>query len=191
MTIPPFSRLDTPRLVVRRFRESDMNYFMHYRNDPEVARYQGWEAGVYTPKTARSFIRSLERVHPGMPGRWFQFAIELRDERRLIGDVALYSTADGSRGGEVGFTVAREYQRRGFAREAVTAVLDYAFFTLNMHRVVARLDVRNRASAGLCQALGMRREAHFLKNAWHKGGWTDEYLYAILDEEWAAQRDEE
>ena len=48
------------------------------------------------------------------------------------------------------------------------------------------LPARNAASARVLEHLGMRREAHHLASAWWKGEWTDEYVYALLAEEWAA-----
>lgn len=49
-----------------------------------------------------------------------------------------------------------------------------------MHRIQANLDARNTASAKLCENLGMRREAHFIKDYWNKGEWTDSFIYGML-----------
>jgi RimJ/RimL family protein N-acetyltransferase len=53
-----------------------------------------------------------------------------------------------------------------------------------LHRVIAITDCENAASVALLERLGLRREGHFLQNVWFKGTWGDEYLYAILHEEW-------
>ena len=55
---------------------------------------------------------------------------------------------------------------------------------LGAHRVVARLDARNDASRHLLERLGMRQEAHLVKNEFVKGEWTDELVFAVLDDEW-------
>ena len=73
-----FREILTPRLRVRRFRPEDATALSHYRSDPEVARYQAWDA--CSQAEAEAFIASLARLHPGAPGAWFQFAFELRDE---------------------------------------------------------------------------------------------------------------
>jgi RimJ/RimL family protein N-acetyltransferase len=88
---------------------------------------------------------------------------------------------------EVGFTMAREAHGKGLAYEATTAVLDYVFTTLKLHRVIAIADCENTKSVALLNRLGMRREGHFIRNIWFKGRWGDEYLYAILREEWMGQ----
>ncbi len=52
------------------------------------------------------------------------------------------------------------------------------------------VDCLNDRSVALLERLGFRREGHFLQNVWFKGAWGDEYLYAILREEWLARRGE-
>jgi RimJ/RimL family protein N-acetyltransferase len=89
---------------------------------------------------------------------------------------------------QLGLSFDRAFQGQGFATEAVTAVLDYAFINLDLHRVVAVVDVLNERSAALLERVGLRREGHFLKNAWFKGRWADEYLYALLQAEWLPKR---
>jgi RimJ/RimL family protein N-acetyltransferase len=155
---------------------------MAYRNDPQVARYQGW-VSVSEP-AARLFIADMQRSAPGQPGEWFQFAIERKGTGELIGDCALHRESKEPRQAEIGFTLARDYQGQGYASEAVGRMIDYAFRRFKLHRVFAVTDARNTASAKLLERLGFRREGHFIQNSWFKGAWSDEFLYAILREEW-------
>jgi len=53
-----------------------------------------------------------------------------------------------------------------------------------MHRVIAMTACENVASVALLERLGLRREGHFRQSVWLKGKWEDEYLYAMLQEEW-------
>jgi len=155
---------------------------MAYRNDPEVARYQDWE-GISEPE-ARAFIQEQKKIQPGVPGQGFQIAIELKATGVLIGDCYFTINQLDKRQAEIGFTLSRAYQGQGFATEAVSCFLNYAFLTFNLHRIIAITDCDNAASVALLERLGMRREGHFLQNVWFKGKWGDEYLYAILKEEW-------
>ena len=177
-----FTTLETTRLCLRRFTDADLALFMTYRNDPEVARYQSWE-GI-TESEARVFLQEQQKAQPGVHGQWFQIAIELRETGILVGDCALKVEEYNERQAEIGYTLARAYQGRGIASEAVSRVLDYAFLTLGLHRVIAITDCENSASVALLERLGLRREGHFLQNIWFKGKWGDEYLYAMLQEEW-------
>jgi RimJ/RimL family protein N-acetyltransferase len=184
MRDPSFESLATPRLRIRRFRLADAESLAAYRSDPEVARLQAWES--CTPDEARRFIESLRDCDPGTPGRWFQFAVELEGSARLIGDCALRCPQREPRQGELGFTFARAHQGRGYAAEALRALLAYAFERLALHRVFSITDVRNARACRLLERVGFRREAHFREAAWFKGVWASEYLYARLAAE-AAQ----
>jgi RimJ/RimL family protein N-acetyltransferase len=177
-----FVTLETTRLILRHFTDADLVPFMAYRNDPDVARYQGWE-GI-SEAEAHAFIEEQKLVQPGMPGQWFQIAIALKETGMLAGDCALKINEHEERQAEIGYTLARAYQGKGIAAEAVSRVLDYAFRTLELHRVIAITDCENAASIALLERLGMRREGHFIQNVWFKGKWADEYLYAILQDEW-------
>ena len=171
---------------LRHFRDADLALFMAYRNDPEVARYQGWE-GISEPE-ARVFLQEQKEIQPGVPGHWFQIAVELKETGMLVGDCALKIEEHDERQAEIGCTLSRAYQGRGIASEAVSCVLEYAFVTLRLHRVIAITDCENAASVALLERLGLRREGHFRQNVWFKGKWGDEFLYAMLQEEWQSMR---
>jgi aminoglycoside 6'-N-acetyltransferase len=178
--------LTTPRLVLRRLQDNDAPALAAYRNDPEVARYQSWERCSLAEAKA---IITENRSHVfGNPGEWIQAAVALRATDQLIGDIAMKLQRHDVRQAVVGFTIARNQQRRGYAHEILTALYDYFFFVMGLHRVSADCDPRNDASWGLMASLGMRREAHHVANLWFKGTWSDEYIYAILREEWIARR---
>ncbi|GCE21084.1 GNAT family N-acetyltransferase [Dictyobacter kobayashii] len=177
-----FTILETSRLRLRRFKDTDLVDFMAYRNDPEVARYQSWE-GISEAK-ARAFLREQQDLLPGVPGIGMQIAIEHKESRALLGDCYFKLDAQEPWQAELGYSLARAYQGQGYATEALTGWLNYAFQTFNLHRVIAITDCENSASVALLERLGLRREGHFIQNIWFKGKWGDEYLYAILREEW-------
>ena len=181
-SMEPFTTIETTRLWLRHFSDNDCAPFMAYRNDPEVARYQSWE-GI-TESEARALIQEVKEIQPWTLGEWLQIAIEFKETGMLVGDCAVKIQEDDERQAEIGYTLARAYQGRGIASEAVSCVLEYAFASLGLHRVIAITDVENAPSVALLERLGLRREGHFRQNIWFKGKWGDEYLYAILREEW-------
>jgi RimJ/RimL family protein N-acetyltransferase len=175
--------LETERLLLRPFRDSDLDVFLAYRSDPEVARYQGWEL-PYERETAQAFIDEMKNARPDTPGHWFQAAIELKGSGVMIGDVASHLMASDPRQAYIGITLARAYWGKGYGEEASRRQLDYLFGELNLHRVVAECDVENAASQALLERLGFRREAHLIENIWFKGSWGSEFHYAMLEREW-------
>jgi aminoglycoside 6'-N-acetyltransferase len=182
-----FTVLITDRLLLRRFRLTDLPAFTAYRSDPEVARYQGWEA-PYPLERARRMLAELNRQHPDTPGEWFQFAVALRDTDELIGDCGVHVPAEEPRQAELGFTFAATRQGRGYATEAVRRLLEYLFVDRDKHRVFASCDDRNLRSAALLRRVGMRREGLRLQSTWCKGEWTNDELFALLRDEWRGPR---
>jgi RimJ/RimL family protein N-acetyltransferase len=178
-----FVALESERLLLRRFRETDLATFLAYRNDPEVARYQDWEGS--TEEEALRVIHVSEHEEPFAPGEWFQFAVALKETEQLVGDLGFRVGEDG-RQAEVGYTLAREHWGNGYASEAVIRLLDHAFGVLGLHRVSAVVDQENLPSIALLERIELRREGAFAENVWFKGRWSSEYLYATLREEWLA-----
>lgn len=176
-----FIEILTPRLRLTRMRPTHAAAFAAYRGNEDVARYQSWTS--FSLRDAETFIAKMEKQHPDTAGEWFQFAVEERESGDLVGDCALGIDGDDERLVEVGFTIAPAFQRSGFGTEAVRALLSYVFKQRRKHRVSATTDVLNAGSIGLLEAVGMRREAHFRQNIWFKGGWGDEYVYAMCEDE--------
>jgi RimJ/RimL family protein N-acetyltransferase len=173
--------LSTDRLVLRRFRPGDVPVFAAYRSDPEIARFQSWEAPV-SREAAAALIDQFGADDPRAPG-WFQYAVELRSDRSLIGDVGVNRHDNGMQA-EIGFTLASAYQGHGYAVEAVRGVLDHLFAEEGLRRVSAECDARNVRSARLLERVGFRREGRRAANTWIKGEWTDDLLFGLLARHW-------
>lgn len=169
--------LTTPRLTLRPLTPDDLPHVLAYRNDPEVARFQGWPL----PATPDSVAGLVSDVPLGAPG-WVQRAVTLRSGE-LLGDVGLNTQGLQA---EVGVTLARHAQGRGYAREALHALITHAFTDLGLPRIHASIDPRNVPVAALLTHLGFRHEGTSLQSYLHRGEWTDDARYAVLAAEWTA-----
>lgn len=165
----------TERLRIRAFREEDAPIFVAYRNDPEVARYQGWSG--LDEAEGREFAAKMRRARPGVPGEWYQFAIELRSGGTLIGDVGLRVIAGEPTAADIGYTLMTAHQGRGLASEAVRAVIELAFSRLGVTRIQATIDERNARSLALARRLGMTEEAA-VETLW-RGEYCVDRIFAL------------
>jgi RimJ/RimL family protein N-acetyltransferase len=179
---PGFVALTTDRLLLRRFDLGDAEDFFAYRSDAGVTRFQGWKPE--NVEEMRHFIAGQAEIAPDTPDTWFQLAVCLRAGGELIGDCGLRFPLRETWQAEIGYTIAPRHQRRGYALEAVRALLAFLFDTLGKHRVYASLDPRNTASVRLLERLGMRREAWFKASIPEDTGWADDVVYALLKREW-------
>ncbi|MDQ0868165.1 RimJ/RimL family protein N-acetyltransferase [Arthrobacter sp. V1I9] len=171
----------TERLILRRFDGGDLDAFHAYHSLPETARF--------LPGPAKTYTQSMERVGRyanfvfEKEGDWVALAIEAADDGGLQGEVVL-KWLPGCGQGEVGWTLAPGGRGKGYGTEAAAAMLRLGFEELYMHRIEARLDELNTASAELCCRLGMRLEARHVDKWHYKGQWATELIYAVLADEW-------
>ena len=124
-------------------------------------------------------------ICPNTDNTWLQLAVCLK-EGQLIGDVGIHFLEDEQM--EIGYTLSPDYQGRGYAIEAVQAVVEYLFSALKKHRVTASVDPDNGPSIKLLEKMGFRKEAHFIKSFRMNGQWFDDYVYAMLEEEWQTKQ---
>ncbi|HWT06318.1 MAG TPA: GNAT family N-acetyltransferase [Xanthomonadales bacterium] len=174
----------TDRLVLRDLRPDDAEAMFAYRSDPEIMRYQGWDPESLDD--ARAFIAGNALYEPFAPGSWRQFAITLRSDGAMIGDCGVHVPDDKPEQAEFGITLATAYQRRGYASEALRALLRLVFDTLGKHRAFASVDPRNAPSIALFERAGFRKEAHHVESLWLMGEWVDDVIFAMLAREWRA-----
>jgi RimJ/RimL family protein N-acetyltransferase len=173
----------TERLRLRPLQAADLEAFVAYRSDPDVARYQSWEP-TYGMPDARALLAAQAGLAFGTPGAWMQVAALDRASGELVGDCAVHVLADQPRTAEVGVTLAPGHQGAGLATEALGAIVATLFADHRMHRVIAQTDDRNTAVHRLLERLGFRCEARHVEADWFKGEWTTLRVYAVLDREW-------
>lgn len=150
-----FLPITSDRLLLRRFSVMDCDRFLAYRHDPDVARYQGWS--MLQRSQAAAFLEEMSHAPIGIPGEWFQIAIAERRSNQLLGDLGIQVELDDCATIEIGFTLARPYQKQGYALEAVQALFKQLMKKNQSRKVVGIADSRNQASIRLLHRLGMTR----------------------------------
>jgi len=177
----------TERLLLRPYAHGDVDALYAYQRLPEVHRY------LYTEPRTRADVEAIAAERAGSAvlteaGQALALVAELARSGELVGDVLLFWHSQEHKQGEVGYVFNPAYHGRGLATEAVGALLRLGFEGLGMHRIAGRLDGRNTASARVLERAGLRREAHLVENEFVKGEWTDELVFAMLEQEWWAGR---
>jgi RimJ/RimL family protein N-acetyltransferase len=187
--IAPDLPIRTERLVLRLYTEDDLGDVYDIQSRPDVTRYLYW--GVRDHAQARDSL-AMKIAASGLreEGDNLTLAVVLPETGKVIGDVLIIWVSREHRRGEIGYIFHPDFGGRGYATEAAEVVLRLGFEAFGLHRVVGRLDGRNTASARVLERLGMRREAHLVQNELVKGEWTDEMVYAMLEDEWRARAEE-
>lgn len=175
-------------MLLRPFEEGDLRALHEMQSDADVVKYLYHDRRSLDEVRA-SLARKMASVAVTGEGDGVTAAAILRDTGELVADISLWCVSEAHAQAELGFVVHPAHQRKGYATEAARPMLDFAFDTMHMHRVVGRTEARNVASARVFEKLGMRYEAHLVENEWVKGEWQSELVYAVLATEWARLRD--
>jgi RimJ/RimL family protein N-acetyltransferase len=181
------SPIQTARLILRPFGPGDLDDLYAYQSRPDVARYLHWDARDRA-QAREALEQQCREIALDQDGDWLTYAVVWGEPGRVIGEVGLKWLSREHRQGEIGFVFNPDYQGRGLATEAAEVMLRLGFDDLNLHRIIGSCTAQNAASARLMERLGMRQEAHFIHDEIIKGGWAEELVYAILDDEWRARR---
>ncbi len=189
MTLYPDYPLTTARLRLRPFSRGDVDAVFDYRRREEVAQYL-FDVPLSREECSLAVQQRIGQVNLEQQGDKIILAVELAETNQVIGEVSLIWRHAEFRQGEIGWIFHPKYQGFGYATEAARAMFALAFGPGDIHRVVASCDARNEPSWRLMERLGMRREAHFREHALFKGAWDEEFVYALLWQEWRKQQDE-
>jgi len=174
--------VNTERLLLRGINFDDAEALFKYRSDAITNQYQGW-----IPKNiddAYDFISNKVSKYIDQYDTWFQFAIIEKDNGELIGDVGVHFLDENKYQVEIGCTLAKTHHGKGYASEALKAIINYLFIDLNKWRIICSIDPRNENSLKMVEGLGFRKEAHFKKSILINGEWFDDLVYALLKDEW-------
>jgi RimJ/RimL family protein N-acetyltransferase len=187
VTLAPIYPVRSERLLLRPLSAADVDALVAYRSIPDVCRYVPFDpmdASTVLARIQGSWAsRTLDQE-----GEALILGAERADSGELIGDLMLRWLSAEHSSGEIGYVFSPGHGGHGYAAEAAHAVLHLAFEELKLHRVIARVDARNAASARLARRVGMRQEAHLVENEWFKGEWTDELDFGLLASEWPSRR---
>lgn len=181
--------IETERLLLRPFRESDAADVFEYLHEPAVNCFACMK--LDTPEDAEKEMR-------GRTGETeYYFAIVLKETGKVIGEIDAYPEAtdpDDAHAVKDTFSpcwmLNAAYQGRGYAYEAAHAFLDYLFREKGARRIYAYTEDYNMSCQKLCEKLGMRQEGlfkefvSFVRNPDGTPLYENTYQYAVLKKEW-------
>lgn len=167
-------KIITKRLILREFRESDYDDLFEYLSQLEDDEFEGYPGITYE--------NGRDHLNCRIESEEF-YAVEMKETGKVIGNIYFGKRDFEAR--EIGYIINKNYQRKGYAYEALGAVIEEAFRN-GVHRVYAECDPRNECSWKLLEKAGLEREAHFKQNIFfHRDEngmpkWKDTYVYAML-----------
>jgi RimJ/RimL family protein N-acetyltransferase len=169
--------LETARLKLRPYSESDISELVPLIGAREVAATTLRIAHPYTEQEAQDFLVTMRNDHE------IRFAVILRKDGCLCGGVGLMPEPEHQHA-ELGYWIGVPYWGQGYATEAARELLRYGFEDLRLHRIFASHFKHNAASGRILVKLGMRHEGCQREHLRKWGQLVDLELYGMLRQEW-------
>ncbi|MGW2254414.1 GNAT family N-acetyltransferase [Kitasatospora sp. NPDC001660] len=187
-------RLTGPRLAIREYHHTpeDLDALYALYGDPEVTRYLPFEPHdreTCADQLALYLEEAMEEERDT-----YRLAVTRRadaDDPADATPIAHASLTLGEyRSACLGYVLSRDVWGLGYASEIVRLLCELSFDHLGLHRLAARVDVDNAASAKVLAKLGFQLEGRVRHDLFKGGVWSDSYLYSLLADEWRAARAE-
>jgi RimJ/RimL family protein N-acetyltransferase len=174
--------ISSKRLILIPIKDEHAELVFKYRSDSVVNQYQGW-----IPKTINEvfdFIVTKVSSEINVPDTWFQIVLIRKDTHELIGDIGIHFLKQQPGSVELGCTLDKENQGKGFAAEAICTTIDFLILELKKELFVANIDPENKRSIRLFERLGFRNEVSAVKYEGFKKDWPNDLNYVIQRNEW-------
>ncbi len=177
------SELKTDRLLLRAWSAGDVDDFLAYSKDDEMARFIPGVPKPYARRDAEQYVakrilRSWE-THPS-------FAMAL--DSTVVGGIGL-SIDVANEVAELHYGIGRAHWGKGLTTEAARAIVAFGFENYGLEKIFAVADLRNRRSWRVMEKVGMTREGILRSHTNVRDGRSDDVHYGILREEWEASRE--
>lgn len=181
-----FPSLRTDRLLIRAVAPTDADALHARRNEPGVAEMQGWQV-PWPRDRAESIIADTSAMAGPVDGQWWMATVVESATDEVIADLVVRLSNEG-RTAEVGYSLATRFWGRGYATEALDALVGWLFEALPLTRIEGRLHPDNRASAMVLERTGFLFEGHTRLSFWLGDDNSDDWIYGLTRADWATWR---
>lgn len=179
--------LETDRLILRRFTMEDTDaMYRNYASDPSVTTYLTWPRHK-SPEVTQALLKQWTTQY--VYRDFYQWAIELREIREVIGSISVVGWQKEVDAAELGWCIGSRWWGLSLVPEAAAAVVRYLFENVGVLRVAARCDVENPRSARVMEKIGMTCEGTLRASGRNNRGIVDMLCYGILRSEYESTRE--
>lgn len=168
------------RVRLREFTGDDIEAVCDLVSDDRVTWYLSFESRDHDQ--ARDMLKGILDRAQQRPRTEYYLAVTPLDGDQLVGFARLAFA--GVQAAKLGYAIAHDHQRRGYATDAVRTMLDFAFGPLDLHRVSAAIGPENAASLAVVERVGFTHEGTLRDHVFTNGAWRDSVLFSVLTDEW-------
>ena len=170
------------KIYIRFFETADAEALldMHVRNGELFQKYSPtFDGEYYTLESKRAFI--INSIKEREEDKKYSFGIFSKDDGKLVGDVSLFHIFRGPlQKCLIGYSMDKQYHGRGYATEAVSLAVEFAFRELKLHRIEAGTMLSNIGSMKVLEKAGFHKEGIEQKGVKINGNWEDHQIFAVI-----------
>lgn len=174
-------RIETPRLILRRFTLEDAPaMYRNWASDPEVTKFLTWSAHAdadVSRQVLGDWVKQYEQEN------FYQWAIVWKPSNEPVGSIGVVNLNEQARLVHIGYCIGTNWWHQGITSEALQAVMDFLFEEVGVNRIESRHDPRNPNSGAVMRKCGMKYEGTLRQSDWSNQGICDASWYALLAQE--------
>lgn len=159
-------------------------YSLIMQNKTYIGQWLGWAKHYRSLDDAREYVKQVRRKF----AEHQTYATQIYYKGQIAGTIALNLNDAKSRKAEMGYWLGESFTGQGIVTRAARALLDFAFDTLNLHKVILRCEPANHKSCAVAERLGMTHVGVLVDEVFDNGVWRSFSLYRILQRDWDVQQ---
>jgi ribosomal-protein-alanine N-acetyltransferase len=172
-----FDDLETERLILREIIESDKPIILAGYSDPRVNQFMS--VSYHNLKEVNEQLEWYKSIRLENTGNWWGICLKTTGE--MIGNAGFNKWDKKHNNAEIGYWILPPYQGKAYGREAISAIIEFGFSKMRLHRIEAIIEPENLSSIGLTSKLGFlhegtRRDCEFIN-----GKYVDLEIWAKLN----------
>ena len=175
----PFPEINTERLLLRKITKDDAPAILKLRSDERVMQYIDREMACNIAD-AEIFINRISTSLDTNEG--INWGIALKETPDiLIGSIGYWRIIKEHYRAEIGYILSLDYWKKGIMKEAMMAIIEVGFKSIQLHSIEAHINPLNTASSLILVSAGFIKEAYFKENFFYKGTFRDTEIYSLLN----------
>lgn len=169
------TNLKSKKIKLRKLKISDAEFLCRNAKDKDVTKYTYVFPPPFKIEKAKQFIEEADKNWNDK--KEFEFGIELKDSKKLIGTANIFNIDYKKKKAEVGIWLSKEYWGKGLSKEALGSLLDFGFNKLKLKKFQARVFHKNTVTQKLLEKIGFEFKNRISKKTFFKNQWFDDLIY--------------
>ena len=174
LILPPYTQLETERIILRRVTMEDVVEIFNLRTNKEAMKFIK-KPELKSLDDARDLIKIMNEENR------IQWGITLKNEKKIIGSIGFHRFIKEHYRAEIGYMLDPTYWNKGIMSEAIAKVIDFGFNKIKLHSIEAIIDPENIASRMTLEKFNFIKEAYFKENFFFEGEFFDSEVYSLLN----------